>query len=71
MCIKIVAVVVLVAGEEVSDGDNGDVVGVGNAGASADVWDNGGGTGNDGGSHFGADRDGRVAYQCCWRGGRY
>lgn len=60
VCVKTVAVVMLVVGEEVSDGDNGDLVGVGNAGASADACDNGGGVGDDGGSHFGVDCEGCV-----------
>lgn len=59
VCMKTMAVVMLVVGEEVSNGDNGDVVGVGNAGASAD-GDNGGGVGDDGGSHFGVDCEGCV-----------
>lgn len=57
---QIVAVMGLVVREEVSDGDNGDLIGVGNAGASADACDNGGGVGDDGGSHFGVDCEGCV-----------
>lgn len=57
---QIVALVVLVVSEEVSDGDNGDLIGVGNSGAGADACDNGGGVGDDGGSHFGVDWEGCV-----------
>lgn len=57
---QIVAVVGLVVREEVSDGDNGDLIGVGNAGARADARDNGSGVGDDGGSHFGVDCEGCV-----------
>lgn len=71
VCMKIMAVVVPVVGEVVSAGHHGDVVGVGNADADADAFDNGGSVGDDGGSHFGVDHGGCVVgdvYQCCWCG---
>lgn len=63
VCAEIGAVVVLVAGDDVSAEGNGDV-GTGNAGAR----DNGGRVGGDGGSGFGVDYEGCIlgdAYQCC------
>lgn len=60
---EIVAVVVLMAGDDVSAEGNGDV-GTGNAGAR----DNGGSVGGDGGSGFGVYYEGCIlgddAYQC-------
>ena len=60
---EVVAVVVLMAGDDVSSEGNGDV-GAGSAGAR----DNGGSVGGDGGSGFGVDYEGCIlgdAYQCC------
>lgn len=51
------AVVVLGMGEE---GSNGDIVGVGNAAASAGAHDRGGDADDGGGSHFSNDHEGRV-----------
>ena len=58
--IKVVAVVVLGMGEEGSVGDDGDIVGVGNAGASAGACDNGGSADDDSGSHLVNDHEGCV-----------